>query len=123
MRDLHGSEDGCNAAMHFQCRRLTARGAGDDHFLYELADDADQRLLGLGISVISHHVKHGVDHRADCVFVDLVAQICEAFCIADWLVHRRRACQLPLQFFSFFIEPVELVVEGRDRPSAFGGSL
>ncbi|WP_076398121.1 hypothetical protein [Rhizobium sp. RU33A] len=73
--------------MHLQRRRLTARCTDNDHFLDQLPDDADQRLLGLGISVIPHHVEHGVDHRANCVLVDLVAQSREAFCIADGLIH------------------------------------
>ncbi|WP_245422479.1 hypothetical protein [Rhizobium sp. AG855] len=109
--------------MHLERRRLTARRVGNDHFLNELADDADQWLLGLGISMIAHHVEDGVDHRANCVLVDLRAQSCEALCIADGLIRGWSACQLPLQLFSFFVEPVELVVEGRDRPSAFGGTL
>ncbi|TPP04247.1 hypothetical protein [Rhizobium glycinendophyticum] len=83
---LHGSEHGRNATMHRKRRRLTARCTGNDDFLYKLADDADQRLLSLGISVIAHHVKHGMYHRADRVFVDLVAQRREAFGVAYGLI-------------------------------------
>jgi hypothetical protein len=33
----------------------------------ELPDDADKRPLRLRVSVIAHHVEHGVDNRAYCV--------------------------------------------------------
>lgn len=46
---------------------LIGRPMSFGHLVNELPDDADKRPLRLRVSVIAHHVEHGVDNRAYCV--------------------------------------------------------
>jgi hypothetical protein len=53
LRCLHGDEVLGDAAMDFQRRRLPSERACNNDLLDQLPNDADKRLLGLRISVIT----------------------------------------------------------------------
>ncbi|WP_374901164.1 hypothetical protein [Brucella endophytica] len=60
--------------MNFQRCRLMAGRLADHHFLHELANDIDERLLGRGVSMITQIEQHRIEDMLDRIRVDLRAQ-------------------------------------------------
>ncbi|WP_246737798.1 MULTISPECIES: hypothetical protein [Rhizobium] len=97
-----------------------ARRLADDHLLDELADDVDERLLRLGIGVLTHVIEGGVEDQLDGFRADLRLQLLD---LLLEILFGRCLLQPCFKAGATLFELVEHIVEGGEARSAFGGTI